>query len=181
MSSGASANGQAPVFGPTMKSNLFSRIQGDRRDVNALDRHVRQVLAPVIQRHDRRASRALSRPLGRHQWHDRAAFLATACLMHEGSLLYTSHKFLLDQLFMLNKLDGRRSLVGTINQALRLSSSCLIRDVYNDECMRVIIMSLGADVREQDRRDQPVCKRERAGPCAARTSELKGIQEGISP
>jgi hypothetical protein len=49
------------------------------------------------------------------------------------SALYTSHKSLLDQLLMLNESEGWSPVVGTINQALRLSSSRLIRDVYNDE------------------------------------------------
>jgi hypothetical protein len=49
------------------------------------------------------------------------------------SSLYTSHKFLLYQLLRLNESDGRRLVVSAINQALRLSSSLLIRDVYNAE------------------------------------------------
>jgi hypothetical protein len=56
----------------------------------------------------------------------------------ERSALYTSRKFLLDQLLMLNKPDGWWPVVGAINQVLRLSSSRLIRDVYNAECPALI-------------------------------------------
>jgi hypothetical protein len=40
---------------------------------------------------------------------------------------------------MLNEADGWWPVVGAINQALRLSSSRLCRDVYNDECLALAV------------------------------------------
>jgi hypothetical protein len=66
------------------------------------------------------------------------------------SSLYTSQTFLLDQLFMLNETDGRWPIVGAINQALRMSSPRLIRDVYNDEPSA---LGGGLNIRVVDRLD----------------------------
>jgi hypothetical protein len=83
MSTGAAVRGSAPVPGPTLKSSLVRRIQGDRRQVNALARNAGPWLAPLIQRHDRPACRALAMPRDRHPWRDPAACLATACPTNE--------------------------------------------------------------------------------------------------
>jgi hypothetical protein len=69
-----------------MKSRLFGRIQGTRREANTLSRHVGPWLAPMIPRHERPAHRACSMPRHRHPWRDPAAFPATACLTHQAPL-----------------------------------------------------------------------------------------------
>jgi hypothetical protein len=92
MRRGASTHGQATLSGPALKSSPFGRIQGDGDEVKALDNHVGQWLAPVIQVHDRRARRARSISRDRYQWGNPAAFRATACLMHERSQRKSSRR-----------------------------------------------------------------------------------------